>query len=558
MKRLVMLFILAAAAAGGWYWYRSTRPVEAAEVVRAAVSRGDITESVQATGTIEAIRVYPVGSQVSGRVKAVYVDFNDIVRQGQLIAEIEADQFEVQVKIQQANIDQRKADIENQKVQLADARLKLARAEELAAKGLTPQEQLEAARLAVINREASIANAEKQLVSAEANLDQARLNLSYTRVYSPSDGVIVNRQVDIGQFVQSSTTAPTFFSIATDLRDLRLTGGVDEAQIGKIRPGQAVEFRVDTYPNELFTGTVESVRLNASVQNNVVTYPVRINVKNPDLKLKPSLTATLDIIISRVQDVVRVPNTALRFRPNNDIYVALGLTPPAPGQGRGGGRAGAPANGNGDPQAPAGAAGREGGRGANAQTAPAPTREGGTPPAPGGATSPAERSNGRSGRGFGDGATLTPEQARQFAERFGQGQGRNGGRTGRRGGAGGRGANVRPANDSEQIELGGGRIDDYFPVLPPTRTRATVYTWNAETKDLRMINITVGVTDGQMSELISGELEVGQELVTGVILPASQTSTTRTNTQGNPFQPMGGRGMPGGGGGPGGGGRGGR
>lgn len=519
MKKLVTLIILLAAGGGGAYYYYASQPVEQAEVVKAAISRGDIVESVKATGTIEAIRTVNIGSQVSGIVKTIYADFNHIVRQGQLLAELDPSLFEVQVKIQEANIEQRKTDIENQKVQLADAERNMRRTVELVEKGLANQQQLEQADLAVKNRQASIANTEKQLVSAEANLDQARLNLSYTKIYSPIEGVIVNRLVDVGQAVQSSMNVAQFFVVATDLRELRLTGGVDEAEIGKVRPGQTVEFQVDAYPNQQFLGTVENVRLNATVQSNVVTYPVWINVKNPELKLRPSMTANLDIIISRAVDVVRVPNTALRFRPNTDIYLALGLAPPTPGQGRAGGQ------------------GRQTGNPAATQAGAAADRAG---PASEAARGNGARQGGADASG-GRGA-LTPEQMQQFAERFGADGGRSG-RGGRRGGAGGRGANQRPANMAAQTQLGQGRIDEYFTPLPPTRSRGAVWTWNAETKDLRQVNLTLGVTDGSMSEVIEGDVEVGLEVVTGVILPASMT--TRTATQGNPFQ-QGGRGGMGG------------
>jgi len=545
MKKLLTFLILVAVAGGGTYYYYANRPVEQAEVVKAAISRGDIVESVKATGTIEAIRTVNIGSQVSGIVREIYADFNQIVRQGQLLAELDPSLFEVQVKIQEANIEQRKTDIENQKVQLADAERNMRRTTELVEKGLANQQQLEQADLAVKNRQASIANAEKQLISAEANLDQARLNLSYTKIYSPIDGVIVNRLVDRGQAVQSSMNVAQFFVVATDLRELRLTGGVDEAEIGKVRPGQTVEFQVDAYPNQQFLGTVENVRLNATVQSNVVTYPVWINVKNPDLKLRPSMTANLDIVISRATDVIRVPNTALRFRPNTDIYVALGLTPPTPGQGRAGGT-GQPAQG--------------GAQGAPAGTTPPAAPSTTAVPGRGGAgpqandPEPGPSATGREGRGsFGASGNLTAEQMQQFSERFGGEGGRSGRGGGRRGGAGGRGANQRPANAAPQTQLGEGRIDEYFTPVPATRSRGSVWTWNAETKELKQINLTLGVTDGSMSELISGEIEVGQEVVTGVILPASMTTRTSTSMQGNPFQ-QGGRGP----GGMGGGGRGGR
>ncbi len=541
MKKLLTFLILIAAGAGGTYYYYATQPVEQAEVVKAAVSQGDIVEAVKATGTIEAIRTVNIGSQVSGIVKDIYADFNDIVTAGQLLAELDPSLFEVQVNIQKANIEQRRTDIENQEIQLEDAQIKLKRAEELLAKGLTSQEQFDTSKLTVINRQASIENAKKQLVSAEANLQQAELNLSYTKIYSPIDGVIVNRLVDRGQAVQSSLNVAQFYVIATDLRELRLTGGVDEAEIGKIRPGQVVEFTVDAYPNQQFLGTVENVRLNASVQSNVVTYPVWINAKNPDLKLRPSMTANLDIIISKAVDVIRVPNTALRFRPNTDIYLALGLTPPTPGQGRAGGQGRQGAAGDAPAAAPGAAAPAQGG-GRSDDAAAQPPAGGRGEAAGSSEAGPA----GRTGRGFGDTSQLTPEQARQFAERFAAG-GEGGGRSGRRGGAGGRGANQRPANTVPQTQLGRGRIDEYFTPVPATRSRGSVWTWDAATKELKQINLTLGVTDGSMSELISGDVEVGQEVVTGVILPASMTS--RTSTQSNPFQ-QGGRGP---GGGPGGG-----
>jgi HlyD family secretion protein len=531
MKKVwTFLLLIAGAGAAAYYYFGYDQQVEAAEVVKAAVTRGSITESVKATGTIEAVRTVQVGSQVSGIVQKLHADFNDVVSEGQLIAELDPSILAVQVEIQKANIAQRETDIANQKVQLVDAERNLKRTEELFEKGLTPQQQLDTADLAVKNREASISNAEKQLISAEANLDQAELNLSYTKIYSPIDGVIVNRIVDVGQAVQSSVNVAQFFTIATDLRGLRLTGGVDEADIGKIRPGQAVEFQVDSYPNQTFTGMVENVRLNATVQNNVVTYPVWINVKNPDLKLRPFMTANLDIIVSRVEDVVRVPNTALRFRPTNDIYVARGLSPPAPGPGRGGG------------------AGRQGGQGANATeggqgASQQPGTQGGV--AQGSGQDDRPGAGGAERQQAGNRGTLTEEQRRQFAERFGAEGGGRSGRGGRRGGrAGGAGGT---ANAGPQVALGEGRIDQYFTPLPPTRTPGTVYTWNAETKELNRITVMLGVTDTQMSELISGDLEVGQEVVTGVLLPQSMQRSNNNSGggQNNPFQPQ--RGFGGGG-----------
>jgi hypothetical protein len=242
------------------------------------------------------------------------------------------------------------------------------------------------------------------------------------------------------------------------------------------------------------------------------------------------MTANLDIIVSRVEDVVRVPNTALRFRPTNDIYVALGLTPPAPGQGRGGG------------------AGRQGGQGANATeggqgASQQPGTQGGV--AQGSGQDDRPGAGGAERQQAGNRGTLTEEQRRQFAERFGAEGGGRSGRGGRRGGrAGGAGGT---ANAGPQVALGEGRIDQYFTPLPPTRTPGTVYTWNAETKELNRITVMLGVTDTQMSELISGDLEVGQEVVTGVLLPQSMQRSNNNSGggQNNPFQPQ--RGFGGGG-----------
>ncbi len=335
MKKLVGILIFLAAAGGGTYYYfKYGKPVEKPQVVQAKVSRGDIIEVVNATGTLEPMRRVDVGSQVSGVVQEIFVDYNHIVKQGQVLAKIDPSLLQVQVEIQQANIERQKMDIENQKVQLEDLKVKLQRSQALFDKQLVNQQQLDDASLAVKNREAQISSAQKQMVQSEAQLSQAKLNVSYTTILSPIDGVVLERRVDRGQTVQSSMNAPTFFALVTDLRTLRLSAGVDEADIGRVEVGQKVMFKVDAYGGQEFEGTVDTVRLNATNTNNVVTYPVWIKVPNPELKLRPAMTATLRVIIQTATNVVRVPNQALRFRPNNEIYTALGIEPPAAGRGR--------------------------------------------------------------------------------------------------------------------------------------------------------------------------------------------------------------------------------
>ena len=329
MKKLIIWAVLLAAGGGGaWYYTRKTEALPAPEILRVAVSRGPITETVQAMGTIEPRRRVNVGSQVSGVVKELYVDFNSVVTEGQLLAEIEPSQYQLQVQVQEANVARQKSDIASQELQLDDQKRQFVRIQELFAKDLQNQIQVDAARLAILNREAQISSAKKQLVQTEATLGAAQLNLSYTKIYSPIDGVVVNRRVDKGQTVQASMSTPNFFMLSAPFETLRLTAGVDEADIGRVRPGMNVKFRVGTYGQELFQGVVDAVRLNASNTNNVVTYPVWIRVPNEDLRLRPGMTATVYIEVSSTVEVARIPNDALKFRPTRALYAALGK--PAP------------------------------------------------------------------------------------------------------------------------------------------------------------------------------------------------------------------------------------
>ena len=585
MKKLIGLVVILAAAGGGWWYYiKYGKPPEKPTVNYATVSRGNIIEAVTSTGTLEPLRRFDVGSQVSGTVKEIYADFNSLVKKGDLLAEIDPSLLQVQVDVQTANVERQRADIANQKVQLEDQKKQFERTKSLFEKGLQNQQQYEAAELAIKTREAQIVSAEKQLVQADANLASAKLNVSYTKIYAPADGVVIERRVDRGQTVQASMTAPSFFVLSTPLTELKLTALVDEAEIGRIRRGMEVRFTVDAYGRREFLGTVDAVRLNASTNNNVVTYPVWITVPNDDLTLRPSLTANLRIVISTANDVVRVPNQALRFRPNAEIYTALGLTPPAPGSG--GRAAGAgidDPNGSARSGAPAPGA-RPGGQGAGAQQqnpqAGGQNRQGGGQQAQGGAPGQnrqggAQAGQGRTpgGRGFGQGsdlANMTPEQRQAMMERFraqggrgGQGGGRGGNQGGRGGNqgqggnrmGGGRGAGAGqgqrttpPAQTSPDVD----KIDELWAPVQKTQTRSQVYTWTEATKELKMIPVVLGVSDGTFSELVTGDLKVGDQIITGVVLPLAQQ---KANPNTNPFAPNQPR-MPGmnpGGGGPGGG-----
>jgi len=593
MKKLIAFIILLLAAGGGWWYYvKYGQPVEKPTVQFATISQGDIVEGVTATGALEPRRRYDVGSQVSGVVKSIYVDYNTLVKKDQLLAEIDPQLLQVQVDIQKANIDRQTSDIASQKVQLDDQKKQFERTKSLFERGLQNQQQFEAAELAIKTREAQIASAEKSLVSANANLQSALLNVSYTKIVAPADGVIVERKVDVGQTVQASMQTPSFFVLSTPLEELKLTASVDEAEIGKIRPGMEVRFTVDAYGlQQVFPGQVEAVRLNATNSNNVVTYPVWITVPNPELKLRPAMTASLRIILSTASQVLRVPNTALRFRPSNDIYTALGITPPAPGGGRNQGPGGSPeTNNNSNPrgggrgdQANASAGGNTRGGGATAQPGQTGTNAQANPgggqdrnnrqPGQGGANAQGggnAQNGGRGGR-----PTFTAEQMAamqaQFARNGGAGgRGAGSGRGGNNQGRGGGRGNATPAVTQSPVDKDATKIDELWAPIRPQETSGNVWTLD-ETKipkELNQHRLRLGVSDGTFTQIISGDLKVGDQVVTSVILPASMRPAANTNPlmggQQNRGGGMGGAGgggmaMPGGagGGGAAGGGRGG-
>jgi HlyD family secretion protein len=269
---------------------------------------------------------------VSGEIKALYVDFNSVVKKDQVLAEIDPTLYETQVAVQKANIARQENDLASQRVQLANDQANLGRAQASYERGLISLQQLENAQLQVKTRTAQIAAAEKVKLQAEAQLQQAELNVSYCVIRSPIDGVVVQRSIDVGQAIQSRVNAPQLFVLATDLRTLRVLAGVDEADIGQVRPGMPVTFTVPGFRGRTFRGQVEAVRLNAQITENVVTYPVWITADNEDLTLKPSMTANLQIAVESVPDTLQVSDEALRFRPNSNVYTWLGLPPPQDGQ----------------------------------------------------------------------------------------------------------------------------------------------------------------------------------------------------------------------------------
>jgi HlyD family secretion protein len=323
---------IVAAVAAGTYYYRSDVAAEAPTLNTAEVTQGDVVATVEATGTLEAVTTVEVGTQVSGTIKSLGADFNSQVRQGQVIARLDPSLFDTQVAQERATVARLKAEVERAHVQAEDAKVKLGRARDLAGKELIAKSDLDAAVSTANAADASVKSADAQLVQAQASLNQALVNLSHTIIRAPIDGVVIARNVNVGQTVAASMQAPTLFVIAQNLKEMRVNASVDESDIGKIQTSQPVRFRVDAYPNDIFNGTVSQVRLQPVVEQNVVSYVTVIDVPNPELKLKPGMTAAVTIESGRADDVLKVPNAALRFRPTEEAFAALGQKAPEAGQ----------------------------------------------------------------------------------------------------------------------------------------------------------------------------------------------------------------------------------
>ena len=330
-KRLwLSLAAIVIAVSAGIYYYRSDVAAEAPTLNTAEVTQGAVVATVEATGTLEAVTTVEVGTQVSGTIKTLGADFNSQVRQGQVIARLDPSLFDTQVAQERATVTRLNAEVERARVQADDAQVKLRRARELAAQQLIAQSDLDAAVSTANAADAAVKSANAQLVQAQASLNQAQVNLSHTVIRAPIDGVVIARNVNVGQTVAASMQAPTLFVLAQNLKEMNVKASVDESDIGKIQVRQPVRFRVDAYPNETFSGTVSQIRLQPVVEQNVVSYITMIEVPNPELKLKPGMTAAVTIETGRADDVMKVPNAALRFRPTEDAFEAIGQKAPAP------------------------------------------------------------------------------------------------------------------------------------------------------------------------------------------------------------------------------------
>jgi HlyD family secretion protein len=279
------------------------------------VTRGDITASVTATGTVNAVTTVLVGTQVSGTIRNLYVDFNSKVRKGQVIAQIDPSIFEAQAQQQRANLSVARANVEKAEAGLIDAKRSLDRNTQLLSKNLIPRSDLDSATTNYDSAKAQLSAAKAQVEQTKAALDFAETNLRYTKILSPVDGVVISRNVDVGQTVAASFQTPTLFTIAQDLTKMQIDTNVAESDIGVARAGQDADFTVDAYTDFTFKGKVSQIRRAPITVQNVVTYDVVVLVNNQDLKLMPGMTANVSIIIVTKKDVLRIPNAALRFRP---------------------------------------------------------------------------------------------------------------------------------------------------------------------------------------------------------------------------------------------------
>jgi HlyD family secretion protein len=475
---IIAIVALVVAAGGFWIWKRST--ANAAPTYRfATIEKGDLEAAVSATGTLGAVTTVQVGTQVSGKVTEILVDFNDHVKKGQLIARIDPTLSEQTVRDAEAGLERSQADLEQK-------RLEYQRSEQLFQRKVLTEIEFNTAKYA-------LAMAQATVKSAQVTRDRARQNLSYTQIYAPIDGIVVERTVELGQTVVASMQTPQLFLIANDLSQMQILASVDESDIGAIVDGQNVRFSVQAYPNENFEGQVKQVRLQSKTTENVVNYTVVVRVANASGKLKPGMTATLEFLTGTATDALLVPNSALRFRPTDEMRAQMikrfqeqrqvnGGEGAGEFAGRPGAGAGAEAGGG---SLPAGA-GNDGNNG------------GGRNGAAGGG------GNGGFGGGFGGG------QGGQFAGRAGA-NGAAGGAAGARG----RGS------------------------------QAPTMLWYLDEKgQLATARVRAGLTDGQRTVVEGPRLKEGMQVIVAVNTPSATTNAA------TPFGPGGFGGQGGGFGGP--------
>jgi HlyD family secretion protein len=335
LSRGRLIWLIAIVLVIGYFLYRFLGGGDAApEYQTVAAERGNVVSRVSTSGSLQAVVTVDVGSQVSGRIQALFADFNSPVKKGELIAKIDPSLFGAAVVQAEANVTAARANVTRLTVTAEDAERQAKRASEVYDLRLISETERDNAVATARAARASVDQGVGQLAQARASLEQARTNLRYTDILSPTDGVVISRAVNVGQTVAASLSAPVIFTIAQDLRKMEVHTNVAESDIGRLKPGMRVSFTVDAYPGEPFRGSIRDIRNAAQVVQNVVTYDAVIDVANPDLKLKPGMTATVSIVTDRRRDVLIVPNSALRFRPESAGSAGPANAQPGAGQRR--------------------------------------------------------------------------------------------------------------------------------------------------------------------------------------------------------------------------------
>ncbi|HRF83589.1 MAG TPA: efflux RND transporter periplasmic adaptor subunit, partial [Pseudoxanthomonas sp.] len=311
----VAVAVVALLGTAAWYWNNRRSAANESAFRTAAVERGNIRVAISSTGTLSATSTVTVGSQISGQVLEVPVDYNDRVTKGQVLARIDPRTYEAQIEQGGAQIASAQASLEQALATQRNAQLDYQRKSELVGRQLVARSDLDLARAALDQANAQVASAQALIRQQTASTETTRVNLERTVIRSPVDGVVLTRSIEPGQTVAASLQAPELFKIAEDLAQMKIELAVDEADIGQVQPGQGVSFTVDAFPDRQFRGSVSQVRLAATTTNNVVTYPVVVTVDNSDGTLLPGLTVNAEIEVSRRDNVLKASNAALRFKP---------------------------------------------------------------------------------------------------------------------------------------------------------------------------------------------------------------------------------------------------
>ena len=338
-KILLAVAVVGILGAGAWYW--TARKAEGAESAyrTATIERGDIRVAISATGTLSAISTVTVGSQISGQVTDVLVDYNSEVKKGEVLARIDPSTYEAQIEQGNAQIANAQASLRQAQATLANAELDYTRKADLGRQKLVAQSDVDLARASRDQARAQVNAAQAQIRQQTASTQTTRVNLDRTVIRSPVDGVVLTRTIEPGQTVAASLQAPELFTIAEDLSKMKIELAVDEADIGQVKVGQSVSFTVDAFADRQFRGEVQQVRLSATTTSNVVTYPVVVSVDNSDGTLLPGLTVNAEIEVSKRDDILKISNAALRYKPTGEQANAAGTAQAAPqgGQNRGSG-----------------------------------------------------------------------------------------------------------------------------------------------------------------------------------------------------------------------------